>query len=206
MRVHEYTIIGHSRAKIGRWLAIGAGLIASGGVTVGIAAIDLAKRAGIETSGSLIIWPITSGVVFAALYFSFDYWIWKLPVASRLLNIPNLAGKWEVTGQSLGQKGEVLHDWKGLITITQSWEKIRVFLETKTSDSYSISAALLPDRDIGCRLMYSYRNEPKLGNPDLKPHDGYAEIIFHPKNGVGNGDYFNKQRFTFGTTKLKKVG
>lgn len=206
MQPHEYTIIGHSRAKIGRWLAIVAGLIASASFSAGIALMGIAEAIGLSHSNTLIAWPITSGLFFAILYFIFESSIWKWPLTYKILNIPNLAGKWEVQGQTLDLDGNVKFDWKSELIITQSWEKIRVFQETDTSRSYSISAALLPDRDIGYRLMYSYRNEPKLGNGELHAHDGYAEIVFHPENGVGNGDYFNKQRFTFGTMKLRKAG
>src|SRR5438270_11552934 len=53
------------------------------------------------------------------------------------------------------------------------------------------------------RILYHYRNEPRIGEADLKSHRGFAEILFKPDLSGGSGEYFNGQgRFTFGRMHL----
>jgi hypothetical protein len=94
--------------------------------------------------------------------------------------------------------------WVGKVKIVQSWDRLQVHLETKQSSSGSVAAALLHDAAVGYRLMYHYRNQPRLGEPELSMHHGFAELVF-VTGGTATGEYFNgRGRNTFGTMKLTK--
>lgn len=51
---------------------------------------------------------------------------------------------------------------------------------------------------MGFKLVYSYRNEPKLGE-DLQMHLGFAEMLFNHEISEACGEYYNvKGRSTMG--------
>lgn len=53
--------------------------------------------------------------------------------------------------------------------------------------------------------MYSYRNEPAIGQKELNPHVGYCELNFDESVTKADGDYFNnKGRTTFGRMALTR--
>jgi hypothetical protein len=57
----------------------------------------------------------------------------------------------------------------------------------------------------GYRLLYNYRNEPRIEEPDLKGHVGFADLVFDKNLRTAEGPYFNGHgRFTFGTIKLTR--
>jgi len=83
--------------------------------------------------------------------------------------------------------------------------KIRVYLNTGQSSSRSKSASLVKEPGRGYVLMYSYQNEPKLGEPELRTHVGYCELQLDEDISSAEGDYFNNRgRVTFGRMKLIK--
>ena len=126
---------------------------------------------------------------------------WKVNICQRFLNIPNIDGEWIVEGITVHPE-EI--NWTSMLNITQKWEKISVFQKTTTSKSHSVSASLIKKEGEGYVLMYSYRNEPRLDQPELKPHRGYAEIVFN--GNEGDGEYFNSGgRTSYGVMKLKKA-
>ncbi len=205
---HEYALIGGwNRAQIGRWLALVAGLAASGTVFLLLVGVDLAGRLGLEPQlPTVIVWPIGAGAWYALIYWVFDRFAWKVPALSRLLHVPDLAGTWECTGRSHDPAMAAPFEWSGTVTIWQTWDKLRIRLKTATSGSHSVTAALLYDPTEGYRLMYHYRNDPRVDQPEIKPHRGFAEIVFDEGLGAAQGEYFNGQgRFTFGTLELKRI-
>jgi hypothetical protein len=51
--------------------------------------------------------------------------------------------------------------------------------------------------------MYSYQNEPRIGEPELRSHVGYCELQLAEDLQSAEGDYFNNRgRVTFGRMKL----
>lgn len=200
--LHEYSVIGHSRAVIGRYLGTIAGILAGGGAIAAAAAFELFDRLGLRHSGSgIVLWPLTVGLIFTAVHYAFDKLVWRWGIVRRLTGIPDLNGIWTVSGAAKSEGGS---DWSGEITITQSWEKIWVFLKTPTSTSRSKAAALLYEPGSGHCLMYSYRNDPALGE-SMAAHVGYAELTFNETLDAASGEYFNsKGRTTFGRMTLTK--
>jgi len=41
--------------------------------------------------------------------------------------------------------------------------------------------------------MYSYQNEPRIGDPELRTHVGYCELALDEKLQTAEGDYFNNR-------------
>ena len=204
---HEYSVLGGlNRAAIGRYLSIISALVASGiGVAV-LWAVDLAKRLGwAEQVPPLVLWPLTAGMIYIGLYWWFDTRAWKQPTLAKLLKVPDLAGAWHCDGQTVNADKTPGFKWECEVTIVQSWDKLRVRLRTQQSGSNSIAAALVFDQADGFRLLYNYKNEPKIGEPELTAHRGSAELTFSHDLQSAEGEYFNGHgRFTFGTMRLTR--
>lgn len=208
MHDHEYSILGGlNRAKIGHAIGIVAAAVSSAVIATFLWLIDIAKQFGFgERTPSLILWPLSAGLIYTGMYWLFNKYIWRASKLSWLIKVPDLAGEWECEGQNINPDKTLGYPWSANVTITQSWDKIRLRVRTNQSTSNSIAAALIQDEIDGFRLLYNYRNEPKVGEPELQPHRGFADIIFAPNLKTASGEYFNGHgRFTFGTMKLKRI-
>jgi len=200
---HEYAILGgYNRTKVGRYLSQLAAVVSGALVFVVLMLADVAKALGINVNIPPVVMSlIGAGMVYAGLHWFFNNHVWKVGRVAKLLKLPNLDGVWRCEGVSENQHPPL--PWSGTITIVQSWEKIRVHLQTGQSASNSVAAALLDDSPLGFRLMYHYKNEPRAGEPDLTAHHGFAELTFSADGQTAQGGYFNgRGRNTFGTMKL----
>ena len=207
MQEHEYSVLGGlNRAAMGRTLSLIAAAAASVLVALALAAIDIARALGIGQSiPQVVLWPVTAGLIYGALYWVFDQHVWKLPRLSKLLKVPDLSGTWLCQGQTLRADGTPDRAWTAEVAIVQSWDRLRIRLKTPQSTSNSIAAALVYDRADGYRLLYNYRNEPRIGESDLAAHRGSAELVFAHDLKSATGEYFNGHgRYTFGTMTLKR--
>jgi hypothetical protein len=206
---HEYTILsGVNRAGIGRWIAVVAAGISSAIVFALLAIIDVAKALGVAPQlPTLILWPIGAGTIYVGLYWFFDRHLWRHPQVAKLLKLPDLRGRWQCKGQTINQDKTVAFSWSASMTITQSWDRLKIRLETETSISQSIAAALVHDEGGGFLVMYHYRNEPKATAPgDMRPHRGFGELTFSQDGKSATGEYFNGVgRPTFGTMTIEKI-
>jgi hypothetical protein len=205
---HEYSVLGGpNRAAIGRTLSLVAAAASSILVAFALAALDLARTLGLANAiPQVILWPLTAGLIYTGLYWLFDKHVWKLPRLSRLLRVPNLSGNWLCRGQTLKPDGSPEREWTAEVAIVQSWDRIRVRLKSAQSTSNSIAAALIFDEADGYRLLYNYRNEPLIGQPQLAGHRGSAELLFSEDLQTAKGEYFNGHgRYTFGTMQLARA-
>ncbi|KXV50874.1 hypothetical protein AD945_01085 [Gluconobacter albidus] len=204
---HEYALLGGmNRAKVGRYLSIAAAGI-SALVMLGVLALwNVAKALGLPSNiPPSILSLIGAGTVFTVLYWFINNYAWRWAPLGGWLKAPDLSGAWACEGSTLNLDGSTQYNWSGRIVIIQSWEKIRVRLKTSTSGSNSIAAALLCDEADGFRLLYNYRNDPKLGQPDLQSHCGFTDLVFSHDLQSAEGEYFNGQgRYTFGTMRLTR--
>jgi hypothetical protein len=195
--MHDYAVFEHNRATIGRWLGV-ISILISGGMSQ--AFITVYSLTGMEAFTKA---TITTGVIYFILHWLFNKYIWKL----SLFQIPNLSGKWELSGQTLNEDGTIKYNWNANIGIEQTWEKITINLKTKNSQSYSQTATLEKQYGLGGWLLsYSYKNEPYTEQcHELNPHKGYCQIEFDKDISKGNASYFNNNgRRTFGIMKLTK--
>jgi SMODS-associating 2TM, beta-strand rich effector domain len=205
---HEYALLGGvNRAKVGRYLSLLAAAVSAVVVFLLLTVVDLAKRFGVPaTLPPSVLSLVGAGTIFAILYWIFDRYAWRWRYLGPLLKVPDLSGKWRCRGLTLNQDGSTKHDWEGTVAILQSWDKLRVQLKTPHSGSNSITAALLYDEADGYVLLYHYRNDPHIGEMELKSHRGFAELLFAKDRQSAQGEYFNGHgRFTFGTMYLTRT-
>jgi hypothetical protein len=168
--------------------------------------VDIVKRFGWNVNLTpSILSLVGAAAVFSALYWVFDRFAWRWRFLNAVIKVPNVSGEWNCDGQTINSDGGPGYSWKGIVAIFQSWDRIRVRLRTSQSGSESIAAALICDDGDGYRLLYNYRNDPKIGEVDLKGHLGFSELVFAKNLETAEGEYFNGHgRYTFGTMRLKR--
>ncbi len=204
---HEYALLnGRNRSSIGKTIGGIASAVSGVATFIVLAADDLAKKLGWNHNvPPLVMSLVGAGVVYALLYWIFDKYAWKWRPVSAWLKVPNVSGTWRCDGRSLNQPGGGGGPWSGTIRITQSWDRLRVTLQTATSTSYSVNAALLHDAE-GSTLIYNYSNTPAITRGDLSAHRGFTQLNFAPDLRTAEGEYFNGHgRFTYGTMTLTRT-
>lgn len=206
MRQHEYSIVGHSRARTGLYIAVVAGGIASLLTFVVGYIIRHLERVGYFEVPELILWPITAVSVFGILFFLFDKFAWRVVGLRQIIGVPDISGCWKIIGQSFDLNQNPTFDWTGKVDITQQYKRINIHLRTDKSESHSVSVAIVPEGRSGFRLIYAYRNEPRPGQKALNSHIGHCELLFDPMLKNADGSYFNSgARMTHGTMTLERM-
>ncbi|WP_017927505.1 hypothetical protein [Limimaricola hongkongensis] len=205
MADHEYSVVGHSRARIGMFIAAVAGAVSGVFATLaGLTATYLSNQQ-VEVP-DLILWPLTGSFIFSVLFLIFNKYIWRVVRLRGLVGVPDFEGSWKVVGQSYDPEDNPKYDWSGVIDITQCYEKITVHLRTEQSSSKSISAAVVNEGRAGYRLIYSYENKPDAGQKELISHLGHCDFLFDADLKSASGNYFNGGgRMTHGKMVLTKV-
>lgn len=201
MTPHEYSIIGHKRSEIGRWLGVASVVLAPVMTYFIVWISQLPFLMG--SQGKLSAFTVSTGIIYLVLYWVFNRygWIWL----DKILNIPNLSGRWQVNGITLNQDGTARFNWNGELIISQKWDSIAIELKTSQSASYSETASLLVKHDNETKLSYSYQNHPRSGEAELQKHQGFCELIFNSSLKKADGHYFNTLgRYTFGRMELTK--
>lgn len=204
---HEYALLGGlNRAKVGRYLGVIAAGVSAGIVFVLLSAVTFFQNLGLPANLTPSIMSLVgAGAVFGALYWLFNRYLWRWSLLAMALKVPVLFGDWKCKGTTLGSDGSTQHEWNATVSIYQRWDKIRVRLKTEQSGSDSIAAAVVCDDDDGYRLLYNYRNDPKIGEVELKSHIGFCDLHFAKDLKTAEGEYFNgRGRNTFGTLRLMR--
>lgn len=189
--MHDYSLRGHPRERLIFYIAAAAfslmPLITTlkGWIGVGVA--------------------ITTFAVFSVIFMLFDRFVWRTGLFRKVFRLPDLNGNWNCVGTQLDEDGNVTSEWTGSVTISQTWSRISVALQTESSRSRSGPASIECDEGHGFRLLYTYQNEPAPGQKPLAPHRGTSELIFDDNCQAADGLYFNDHnRKSFGRMKLTK--
>jgi SMODS-associating 2TM, beta-strand rich effector domain len=174
---------------------------AAAALSILIAPAMLAVLEGLGLIGSVpptLLWPLTAGLFYLLVHWLFDRCLWRLSWVARLFGLPDLSGRWACKAQTFDVENKPTYEWSGTVTIHQTWEKIRIYLDTGQSSSSSCVASITPETEKGFKLIYSYRNEPKVGE-ELQIHLGFAEMLFDRETLRAEGEYYNvKGRSTRG--------
>ena len=152
MTAHEYAIIGHKRAEIGRWLGFASVLLAP----ILTSLITWASGWPLLASSiqaKMVAFTVSTGLVYAVLYWVFNRYVWRW--LNKVLSIPDLSGTWSVAGKSLSLEGQVKFEWSGTLRITQKWDRIAIELKTSQSCSFSETASVLLKHDGAAKLSHS---------------------------------------------------
>lgn len=79
MLPHEYSVVGHSRSRIGRWLYVGAAGVASVLTTTGLTLGNFFAAYGLPTWLQVfLVAPISAAAVFGAVHWVFGKYGWRV--------------------------------------------------------------------------------------------------------------------------------
>ena len=144
------------------------------------------------------------GAFYFVFYWLFDRHVWRFAFLHRLglVKIPDLNGIWDGSAESsYGENGSI-HPVS--ITITQSWSRIAIRLESDHSHSNSEVGAIR-NLDLGTpELVYMYWSEPKSHSREsMEAHRGTA--ILELSGPVLSGPYYTgRGRREIGTIKVTR--
>lgn len=150
----------------------------------------------------------TSVLGFYGLFYTiFNRYLWK----SRLLRIiglvkvPNLNGTWNGDLSSSFDKQATKKN--ATIRISQTWTGISIHLETDSSKSHSLIAAIMTKSPIGAVLSYEYLNEPLPNAKDtMHCHRGTCRLTIQSDENILDGQYYSgRDRQNFGTLRFEQV-
>lgn len=127
--------------------------------------------------------------IFGIIYALYANVLWNKKIFKKLHNIPDLNGEWDGSYISsyIDENGQQKKDGCSAV-IKQNWNKISIKCKFGESSSYSKTASLYVDDIEGDVLTFTYINDSKNPNWDIRKHDGCN--IFHCDNGTLNGKYF----------------
>lgn len=194
--MHPYTNDGLGGPKLIAALALAAPSIA-------LALNTPLQWLKVKTGVSVV--EFSTMAIFTGLYLLFDRFAWRIPIARRLLLVPNLNGTWVCEGKTVFKRGGAVEfEWHGTITIVQSWSRIAITLQTAQSRSDSLAASIRRVPTGGFRLVYHYVNDPDVDQVDLAHHKGLCQLSFAADCTSATGDYFtDRDRMTVGTMTLR---
>ncbi|HHQ4734432.1 hypothetical protein ACET9K_12690 [Aeromonas enteropelogenes] len=205
MKSHEYIVIcGLNRSQVGRLLAIAASILSAFIIFSILKLAEVLKYFNFDSHIPPSLLSLGgAGTIYWALYTLLDKYLWRNSLIGKALRVPNLSGKWRVKGLTKSEGGG---QWEGILTIVQSWDKVRIVLKTTQSQSDSVTASIIYDECIGYQLLYHYKNQPKMGEEHLHAHIGFAEFWFAEDLLKADGHYFNAQgRATYGTMTMERI-
>ena len=207
---HEYALIGGvNRATIGRWIGTLAAGISAVLVFIILTMVDVASSLGIDAKIPPSVFSLLgAGAVYGIFYLLFSKYIWKWEVIVKVMQVPDLSGKWICRGQSsYTQDGDGFGgDWEGIVEISQSWDKLCIVLKTTQSRSESVSAALIAEGSGAYRLLYHYKNDPRVFEDGLHAHHGFVDLLVSSGLLEADGVYFTgRGRTTHGTMSWERI-
>lgn len=160
---------------------------------------------------SVGIIEITTIVFLLGMFWLFNKYIWQIPLVRRIINIPNINGRYEGNLTSTHtENNEENGTYPIAIEISQTLTSISVFFYTERSCSYSLIASIGQNTNNNHSLMYIYQNKTSvmtITDADMRDHRGsvFFEIFDYGKELKGN--YFNnpRERGRYGMINVKKV-
>ncbi len=203
--MHDYSIDNHPKEKILFFLSFAAIISAPVLNTVIQDIVGFIDATSGWKSATVTAIPVV--VVFSFIYWVFNKYLWRISKLRRILLVPDLNGEWSVEGMTTLKNGKNADfKWKGKITVTQSWSKLLIYLQTDQSASSSVSASIHHEDGIGYRLLYQYENAPGADQLELAKHSGSTELLFNLDCQSAEGHYYTDQhRSTVGVIKLRKI-
>ena len=162
----------------------------------------------LEATGINPAWWITTpsfGAFYTVFYWLFDRHVWRFKSLHLLglVKIPDLNGKWVGSiDSSYGNGGSTQ---TVSLSITQTWSRITIRLDSDYSNSYS-EAVTIRNLDLDTpELVYVYWNEPKsLAMDSMEAHRGTA-ILELSSNMLIGSYYTGRGRREIGTIKVARA-
>ena len=152
------------------------------------------------------ITPPSFGAFYSVFYWLFDRHVWRFKLLHRLglVKIPDLNGRWAGSvDSSYGESGAM---YPVSLSITQTWSKIAIRLDSDHSRSYSQIGAIRNLDLITPELAYIYSNDPKIHAADsMEAHRGTA-ILELSEPALTGLYYTGRGRREVGEIKVTRVG
>lgn len=141
---------------------------------------------------------LSAGAIYGLCILIYDLWLWRW-----LSNIPDLRGTWVGVIDSSHNDGSKI---PCVVRISQTWTRIRVELETSTSNSHTTMAALFQDQSGDRGLKYEFVTEPKaLAVETLQIARGVCNLNLPDNNQQMTGNYYaGRGRMNIGQITLKR--
>lgn len=129
----------------------------------------------------------------------YNKYFWKTTLFQLLFNTPNLNGTWNCEGISSHDGGE----FQGKLFIEQTWTKIFIRGEFKSSHSRSFVASVKTNHGALQELVFSYNSEPdETSASSMVEHKGTTLLRKTNKNSF-KGTYFTgRGRGTTGSLNI----
>lgn len=195
--MHDYSI----DTDIRRWVHV---VLAVVSLSLPAAFSGLLAKIGLPGA---VTFPLSFGATFGIFYLLWDLWGWKWKWAHALHGIPNLNGKWLGRGKSNYKDPETNEptEYEIEVIIRQTFSRLEVFTQTKSSTSRSMMASMELRRAMPM-FRYGYENTPNnMANDELQRHPGMMDLRFSEGEKL-DGDYFSgKHRLRFGELHLTKT-
>lgn len=140
------------------------------------------------------------------LYKLFDSWFWKKEILRkiRLIKTPVIEGNWTGSLNSSSQYSTGPIDIKKF-KVKQTWTRIRIYLATETSESYSFEASMTVDHFDTARIHYQYMNSPEDSSPEtMHMHCGSVTAKIIDSETIEAEYYSGRDRNNTGSFSLKK--
>lgn len=158
---------------------------------------------------NLGIWMIDVPSVFGFYYIClkiFNKYIWKFHFlrTTNLIKTPNLNGNWVGEIESSHDNFQSKNPIK--VSISQTWTKIIISLESGFSKSKSEICGITISEDKTKTITYQYLNEPlAIAIETMEIHKGTASLSIDGDNKLLSGIYYSgRGRQNYGTIELKK--
>jgi len=199
--MHEYSLTHHDRTKIYYFIGLISAVLSTG-ISLWLNKIDTFINVSIAAPSGM--------VVFLSVFLLFDKLIWKWSLMYRfgIVQIPNVSGVWK--GKLDSSLDDDLYDV--VLTITQTYTKIRLRLDTATSSSKSHMATIEKVDDSRFTLRWEYFAEPTTPlNSNQFRHYGVTMTLIDGNDGdfksTMNATYYTEMdRDTSGTIALNYEG
>lgn len=148
--------------------------------------------------------------LYGIFYKVFENWIWKWQWVydCGVVNTPNLNGEWEMISKSSLHNYE--REYKGILSITQTWTEISIHLDGEkfVGDSTMAGFTMRTNNSFTLKWEYLSQKKPEFSEQDYM-HYGMTRIM---KNGNEepmklSGDYYtDKSRHAYGSVMVIKKG
>jgi SMODS-associating 2TM, beta-strand rich effector domain len=142
---------------------------------------------------------------YGIFYGLYNRWLWNKHIGPfHFSAIPYVGGVWAGIINSSYEGGAKIN---AVISIKQTWQKISIRLETETSTSHTIMAALETEDSLDPGLKYEYMSEPEPHAAEtMHIHRGTGHLHLSPDGKRLVGDYYTgRERKTYGTLDLHFV-
>ncbi len=136
-------------------------------------------------------------VILLFFFWLFNEFVWKIYLIRKIINIPNINGRYEGSLISTYTKSnEQNGTYPIVIEIKQTLTSINVWLYTERSCSYSLIANLCKNNNGNYELVYVYQNKTSALNTDIdmRDHNGTALLEIFDDGKMLKGNYFNNPR------------